>query len=48
MSNIKITDGYTPGAIGRITELHGVYYHKHWGFDQFFEAKVATELSTFL
>jgi GNAT superfamily N-acetyltransferase len=40
--------GYVPGAIGRITELHGRYYHQHWGFDLYFEAKVATELSAFL
>ncbi len=40
--------GYVPGAIGRIAELHGTYYHKHWGFGLFFESKVATELSEFL
>jgi GNAT superfamily N-acetyltransferase len=40
--------GYVPGAIGRIAELHGTYYHKHWGFDLFFESKVAIELSEFL
>jgi len=37
-----------PGAIGRIAELHGTYYHKYWGFDVFFESKVAIELSEFL
>jgi len=47
MSNIELS-GYIPGAIGRIAELHGTYYHKHWGFDLFFESKVATELSEFL
>jgi GNAT superfamily N-acetyltransferase len=40
--------GYTSGAIGRIAELHGTYYHEHWGFDLFFESKVAIELSEFL
>jgi len=40
--------GYVPGAIGRVTELHGRYYQREWGFGQFFEAKVATELSEFL
>jgi GNAT superfamily N-acetyltransferase len=40
--------GYVPGAIGRITELHGRYYSQSWGFGKFFEAKVATELSEFL
>jgi GNAT superfamily N-acetyltransferase len=40
--------GYIPGAIGRIAELHGTYYYKHWGFHLFFESKVAIELSEFL
>ncbi|OGP74211.1 MAG: hypothetical protein A2V86_13845 [Deltaproteobacteria bacterium RBG_16_49_23] len=46
--NEIIFKGYTPGAIGRIVELHGTYYHQHWGFGLFFEAKVATKLSEFL
>ena len=46
-SDVKLS-GYIPGAIGRIAELHGTYYHKHWGFDLFFESKVAIELSEFL
>jgi len=40
--------GYVPGAIGRITEIHALYYKKHWDFDLFFESKVATEMSEFL
>jgi len=47
MAEVKLT-GYVPGAIGRIVELHGRYYHEHWGFDLFFESKVAAELSEFL
>ena len=43
-----ITIGYRPGMIGRIAELHGTYYHKHWAFGLYFEARVATELSIFL
>jgi len=43
-----IETGYRPGAIGRISELHGTYYHREWGFGLYFEAKVATELSVFL
>ncbi len=43
-----ILKGYIPGAIGRLTELHGIYYHQDWGFGLFFEAKVATEMSEFL
>jgi GNAT superfamily N-acetyltransferase len=48
MSGIEIVEGYQPGSVGRVAELHGVYYHEHWGFGLFFEAKVATELSDFL
>ena len=48
MSDVEIVTGYVPGAIGRVAELHGIYYQSHWGFGLFFEAKVATELSAFL
>ncbi|MGA8181807.1 MAG: GNAT family N-acetyltransferase [Desulfobacterales bacterium] len=48
MAAAKIAKGYVPGSIGRVAELHGIYYHNHWGFGLFFEAKVATELSEFL
>jgi GNAT superfamily N-acetyltransferase len=48
MSNVKIISGYIPGAIGRVAELHGIYYSRHWDFGLFFEAKVAVELSEFL
>jgi GNAT superfamily N-acetyltransferase len=47
INSVKLS-GYIPGAIGRIAELHGKYYYEHWGFDLFFESKVATELSEFL
>ena len=47
MNGVKLS-GYVPGAIGRVAELHGKYYHEHWDFDLFFESKVATELSEFL
>jgi len=48
MNNIEITSGYVPGAIGRITELHGTYYSLHWDLGLYFEAKVATELAEFM
>ena len=48
MPDIELARGYIPGAIGRVAELHGTYYHAHWGFGLFFEAKVATELGEFL
>lgn len=46
--NEAILTGYIPGAIGRMVELHGTYYHQDWGFGLFFEAKVASEMSEFL
>ncbi len=47
MDGVELT-GYVPGALGRITELHGSYYAKHWDLGLYFEAKVATELAAFL
>lgn len=48
MNEFKLTQGYSAGVIGRITELHAVYYSEKWGFGKYFEAKVATELSEFV
>lgn len=48
MSNIELTTGYSPGVIGRIAELHALYYSENWSFGKYFEAKVATELSSFI
>jgi GNAT superfamily N-acetyltransferase len=48
MQEISLHAGYLPGAIGRITELHGTYYARHWDLGLFFEAKAASELAEFL
>lgn len=48
MADVEIVKDYIPGAIGRVAELHGSYYHQQWGFGLFFEAKVAIELAEFL
>ena len=37
-----------PGAIGRVAELHAVYYHREWAFGAFFEARVASQLVEFM
>lgn len=47
MDEIELT-GYVPGAIGRITELHGTYYHQHWGLGLYFEARVASDMAAFM
>ena len=48
VSDFKIITGYMPGVIGRISQLHALYYSSQWNFGPFFEAKVATELSEFI
>jgi GNAT superfamily N-acetyltransferase len=45
---VDIRTGYQPGVIGWTAAIHGTYYHRHWDFDLFFEAKVASELAAFL
>ena len=45
---MEIVKDYVSGAIGRITELHGVYYRQQAGFGLYFESKVACELAEFL
>lgn len=48
MADFETIIGYTPGVIGSISQLHAKYYATHWNFGSFFEAKVATELSSFI
>ena len=40
--------GYYPGVVGKIIELHAVYYFEHWEFDVSFETQVSNELSIFV
>lgn len=40
-------EGYRPGYLGRIVELHGRYYSKEWGSGAQFEGLMAIELSDF-
>ena len=48
MTEINLVEGYIPGALGRVTELHGQYYSEHWGFGLYFESQVAAGLSEFM
>jgi GNAT superfamily N-acetyltransferase len=49
---VKLQDieirGYFPGVLGKITEVHAVYYSEIWGFDLTFETQVARELAEFV
>jgi GNAT superfamily N-acetyltransferase len=47
VEDMKLT-GYFPGVIGKVTELHALYYHENWGFDVSFETQVGRELSNFI
>ena len=40
--------GYYPGVVGKIIQLHAVYYHENWGFDVSFETQEGKELSEFI
>jgi GNAT superfamily N-acetyltransferase len=42
-----IHEGYVPGCIGRIAELHALHYHRTAGFGLAFESKVTRELVDF-
>lgn len=46
MNQITIS-GYCPGAIGKLVELHGTYYSRHWNFGLQFETMVAAEMAEF-
>lgn len=47
-TDIDLVNGYVPGSLGRITQLHAEYYNTHWGFGLFFESRVARDLAEFL
>lgn len=44
---IEIHDGFLPGAIGRVAEMHGRYYAREWSMNSFFEARVASGMAEF-
>jgi GNAT superfamily N-acetyltransferase len=48
MNDVEVCRGYVPGALGRVVELHGAYYHTLWKFGAYFESKVAQELGEFI
>jgi DNA-binding MarR family transcriptional regulator/GNAT superfamily N-acetyltransferase len=45
---IDIHEGFLPGAIGRIAEMHGRYYSREWAMPPFFESRVASGLADFV
>ncbi|SDO97139.1 transcriptional regulator, MarR family with acetyltransferase activity [Rhodoferax sp. OV413] len=45
--SIEIQQGYLPGVIGRVTEMHAHFYARSVGFGQFFESMVAAGMAEF-
>jgi GNAT superfamily N-acetyltransferase len=45
---IEIHEGYEPGLVGRVAELHGRYYAAAWGSGAPFEILVAREFCDFI
>ncbi|HET7776397.1 MAG TPA: helix-turn-helix domain-containing GNAT family N-acetyltransferase, partial [Azospira sp.] len=45
---ITISAGYRPGLIGRVVEMHALFYARHAGFGAFFEGRVASGLAEFV
>jgi DNA-binding MarR family transcriptional regulator/N-acetylglutamate synthase-like GNAT family acetyltransferase len=45
---VRIVDGYQPGVIGRMVQMHAVFYARSEGFGSFFESKVAAGLAEFM
>lgn len=46
--NISVREGYVPSLIGRIVEMHALYYSQLVGFGAAFESKVAGGLAEFV
>lgn len=45
---VRIVAGYQPGVIGRMVQMHAVFYARSVGFGSFFESKVAAGLAEFM
>ena len=43
-----ILQGYLPGVIGRVTELHARYYAENWQFGIYFETQIAAAMAEFM
>lgn len=47
-AGIEIHQGYEPGLIGRVSELHGRYYAKEWGAGAAFEVLMTHDICAFI
>lgn len=46
-AEVEYVEGYRPGYLGRVAELHGVYYANAWGSGAEFEGMMAQEMREF-
>ena len=46
-ADTEYVEGYRPGYLGRVAELHGVYYAVAWGSGAEFEGMMAQEMREF-
>lgn len=45
---VEVVQGYRPGVIASVAQLHATFYSQHYGFGAVFERKVASEMSEFM
>ena len=48
MSGCEIVEGYRPGVVGRLTELHATYYGNRWELGSQFEVDIGTGIAAFV
>ncbi len=48
LNDVEVHEGYRPGVIASVAQLHASFYSENYGFGAVFERKVATELSEFM
>ena len=48
MPALEIHDGYIPGVVARLTELHTTYYGELWDLGAQFEAEMAEGIAEFV
>jgi DNA-binding MarR family transcriptional regulator/GNAT superfamily N-acetyltransferase len=47
-TGLEVHQGYCPGIIASVTQLHASFYSQNYGFGAVFESKVASEMSEFM
>ncbi|MFC7202441.1 GNAT family N-acetyltransferase [Haloferax namakaokahaiae] len=48
MGSVRICEGYVPGVVGRLTELHATYYGALWDLGPTFERDIAEGIAAFV